>query len=145
MPQQLVPYGPGYQGTPQGCAIAGATPGSTTLEGQDWAETALSFSKSHVWRNFGIIVALWIFFVILCSILIERLPAAGSNQAILLYKRGGGGKFIRASNQNGDEPRDEEEGSARTQVTEKPSGGRAKKGEKGKEDQPKEEIHAAET
>jgi len=105
----------------------------------------LSFSKSHVWRNFGIIVALWIFFVILCSILIERLPAAGSNQAILLYKRGGGGKFIRASNQNGDEPRDEEEGSARTQVTEKPSGGRAKKGEKGKEDQPKEEIHAAET
>ena len=138
VPNQLVPYGPGYGTGPQGCAIAGAQPGETTLLGQSWANTALGFYQSHRWRNFGIIIGLWLAFLVLCCILIERLPAAGSNQAILLYKRGGGGKFIRASNQNGDEPRDEEEGTGRTQVNEKPG--------KGSEDVDlKKEIHAAET
>ncbi|OCF60041.1 ABC transporter [Kwoniella mangroviensis CBS 10435] len=125
---QLVPYGQNYMGTPAGCAIAGAQPGSTTLDGQAWLNTALDMYKSHVWRNFGIVVALWIFFLGLAMITIERLPAAGSNKAILLYKRGGGGKFIRASNQNGNAPRDEEQGNSEMQTNEKPG----KKGDKDK-------------
>jgi hypothetical protein len=68
-------------------------------------------------------------------IVIERLPAAGSNQAVLLYKRGGGGKFIRAANKQGTEPRDEEEGGNSAQVNEKPSG---KKGQADEKDQ----VHA---
>lgn len=45
----------------------------------------------------------------------ERLPAAGSTKAYLYYKRGGGGKFIKQAAENGDSPRDEEEGGAPTQ------------------------------
>jgi len=121
----------------QGCAIAGAQPGSTQVSGTDYLSTALDFSVSHKWRNFGIVLAFWIFFVTLCMITIERLPAAGSNKAILLYKRGGGGKFIRASQQNGTGPKDVEEGKGEKQVVEK-SGGKgdpekaAHKSEKGK-------------
>jgi hypothetical protein len=107
-PPQLFPPAPGG---PQGCAIAGAEPGATELMGQAWGNQALEFYKSHVWRNFGIIIALWLFCLAICVVVIERLPAAGSNKAVLLYKRGGGGKFIRASNQNGNGPKDEEEGS----------------------------------
>lgn len=47
--------------------------------------------------------------------LTERLPAAGSTKSYLYYKRGGGGKFIKSAANNGDQPRDEEEGSAPTQ------------------------------
>ncbi len=78
---------------------------------------------------------MWIFFIALCMVTIERLPAAGSNKAILLYKRGGGGKFIRATQQNGNGPRDEEEGQENAQAVEKP----------GKSDKPPEGVHAVET
>jgi hypothetical protein len=63
-----------------------------------------------MWRNLGIVLALWFTFITLLCISIERSPAAGSNQAILLYQRGGGGKFIRASAQSGNAPKDREEG-----------------------------------
>lgn len=117
---QLAPYGPGYTGVSQGCAIAGAQPGSTTISGTTYANMALNFYKSHVWRNYGIIIALWLFLLVLCIIQTERLPAAGSNKANLLYKRGGGGKYIREANKNGTGPKDEEEGSGHAQTTEKP-------------------------
>ncbi|WWC67189.1 uncharacterized protein I206_101096 [Kwoniella pini CBS 10737] len=117
---QLAPSGQNYMGTPAGCAIAGAQSGSTILDGSAWENQALRMYKSHVWRNFGIVVALWIFFLALAMISIERLPAAGSNKSILLYKRGGGGKFIRASNQNGNAPQDEEQGGSEMQTNEKP-------------------------
>lgn len=119
-PPNLAPYGPGYEGQPAGCAIAGAQPGSMMVSGTSYLQRALGFSASHVWRNYGIILALGIFFLALCIIQTERLPAAGSNRATLLYKRGGGGKFIRSANQNGTEPRDEEEGEGYQQVNEKP-------------------------
>lgn len=75
-----------------------------------------------MWRNFGIVVALWVFFLVLLMFSIERLPAAGSNKSVLLYKPGGGGKFIRAAAKNGNEPRDEEEGGGEGQAVEKPRG-----------------------
>ena len=58
-PPQLVPYGQGYDaGANAGCAFVGAQAGSTQLTGQAWANNALRFYKSHVWRNFGIVCAL---------------------------------------------------------------------------------------
>ncbi|WVR04900.1 hypothetical protein IAU60_001912 [Kwoniella sp. DSM 27419] len=145
VPPQLGPYGQGYGNGPAACAIPGAQPGSTTLRGDAWANTALRFYKPHVWRNFGIVIALWLFFLALAAIAIERLPAAGSNKAVLLYKRGGGGKFIRKANQNGNGPRDEEEGDAPMQVNEKPrSKSKDKDKAKGK-DETVGDVHAENT
>ena len=36
-----------------------------------------------------------IFFIGMSAFAIERIPAAGSTKATLLYKRGGGGRYIR--------------------------------------------------
>lgn len=147
-PPALVPYGQNYGGNaPAGCAFIGAADGSTRLYGQAWANQALDFYISHVWRNFGIVMALWVFFLFLAGVMIERLPAAGSNKAVLLYKRGGGGKFIRAVNQNGSGPRDEEEGPGETQVNEKPKAVSAKtsKNEKRSGDSTPPDVHAEQT
>lgn len=58
IPTQLVPYGEGYtNGVNQGCAIAGAAPGSTTLNGDVYLDVALRLYRSHLWRNFGIVVS----------------------------------------------------------------------------------------
>ena len=134
-PPNLVPYGQGYT-TNQGCAIEGAEPGSTTLSGTVYLASALNFYQSHMWRNFGIIVALWMFFIGLLLFSIESLPAAGSSQAILLYKRGGGGKFVRAAANTGSGPRDEEEGNNQQQISESPSN---------TDESPSGDVHAVET
>lgn len=96
-PPQLAPYGPAYAGQPAGCAIAGGSPGTTKVSGTKYLDLALKFYKSHRWRNFGIMIALWIGAILLGMLFVERLPAAGSKPAVTLYKRGGGSAFRAAA------------------------------------------------
>lgn len=119
---QLAPYGGDYAQYNQGCAITGAEPNSVTVDGTLWAESALRFYKSHVWRNFGILMGFWVFFLGFCALMIEMIPAAGSTKSILLYKPGGGGKYIRNAQMNGVSPRDEEDGPNDSQINEKSQG-----------------------
>jgi ABC-type multidrug transport system permease subunit len=89
-PPQLAPYGEGYEGGPQACAITGAGPGSTFVTGSAYLDSALGFSKSHVWRNWGIVLAWWAFYILLGCLAVESIPAAGASKGVLLYKRGSG-------------------------------------------------------
>ena len=74
-----------------------------------------------MWRNFGIVLALWALFLGLLFVSIERLPAAGSDKTILLYKRGSGGKFVRAQAKKGNERTDPEAASRSTPVNGQPT------------------------
>lgn len=60
----LIPNGPGYADVAyQSCAgVRGATQGASFLTGEQYLK-ALSYSHSHVWRNFGILWAWWALFV----------------------------------------------------------------------------------
>lgn len=60
----LIPNGNGYSDSSyQACSgIPGATLGANFVTGEQYLK-ALSYSKSHVWRNFGIIWAWWALFV----------------------------------------------------------------------------------
>jgi len=88
VPRQLAPFGPGYAGGPAGCAITGAEPGTNFVTGTAYLESALGFSTSHIWRNFGIVMAWWIAYVVLGCVAIENVPAAGSGKGVTLYKIG---------------------------------------------------------
>lgn len=88
VPRQLAPFGPEYAGGPAGCAITGAIPGETYVTGSAYLDSALEFSKAHVWRNFGIVMAWWIFYVVMGCLAIDNIPAAGAAKGITLYKRG---------------------------------------------------------
>lgn len=88
VPRQLAPYGPSYQGTPATCAIPGAADGTTFVTGAAYLDVALQFSKTHVWRNFGIILAWWATYIVLGCLAIESIPAAGSTKGVTLYKTG---------------------------------------------------------
>jgi ATP-binding cassette subfamily G (WHITE) protein 2 (SNQ2) len=57
----LIPNGPQYQGQPSSCSGVQGSVGST-VNGANYL-SSLSFSSSHVWRNFGIIWAFWAGFV----------------------------------------------------------------------------------
>ncbi|KAJ9110634.1 hypothetical protein QFC19_001463 [Naganishia cerealis] len=57
----LIPSGPGYEGLPSSCSGVRGSIGNT-VSGTDYL-SSLSFSSSHVWRNFGIIWIFWFAFV----------------------------------------------------------------------------------
>lgn len=89
--QSLVPAGlPGYTtaGGNFACSVAGSVAGQTYVSGDAYLSAQLGYnSYSHLWRNVGIIIAFWIFFVALTAFAVERLKAAGSEKSYLLFKR----------------------------------------------------------
>lgn len=51
----IVPSGGPYSttGSNFACAVAGAVPGSTTVNGDAYLKAALDYEHSHLWRNVG--------------------------------------------------------------------------------------------
>ena len=104
----LVPEGPGASPQYQSCLIAGSQPGQTTVNGADYIMTAFTYTRAHLWRNFGIIVGFWLFFVFLTMIGMEiQKPNAGGG-AVTIFKRGQAPKSVEQAMEKGDIPEDEE-------------------------------------
>ena len=81
----LIPNGPGYgpEVGGQSCVgVVGAAPGDTSVFGNSYL-AALSYSHSHVWRNFGIIVAFWIFWAFMAAVGFEVNLASGTGAKVL--------------------------------------------------------------
>ncbi|GAB7362987.1 hypothetical protein MBLNU230_g3282t1 [Neophaeotheca triangularis] len=68
----VVPRGPEYQDDSlQTCAYAGAQPGQTFIDGDDYYTSYFAFDRSHLWRNVGIIIAMTVAYVALSLFLLE--------------------------------------------------------------------------
>jgi ABC-type multidrug transport system ATPase subunit/ABC-type multidrug transport system permease subunit len=72
----------------QSCAVQGSTPGSLTVSGADYIQTAFQYSRSHLWRNFGFICAFFGFFVVLTAVGLELQKPNKGGGAVTIYKRG---------------------------------------------------------
>ncbi|KAI6762380.1 hypothetical protein HG530_008360 [Fusarium avenaceum] len=85
----LIPNGPGYtegQGG-QACAgVGGAPPGATSVTGEQYLEY-MSFGHSHIWRNFGVIVAFWVLFIGLTIFFTNGWKQVGEGGRSLLIPR----------------------------------------------------------
>ncbi|KAI9889804.1 MAG: hypothetical protein M1814_004906 [Vezdaea aestivalis] len=107
-PPFLVPAGPGAQRGYQSCLIQGSQPGQTTVKGQDYILSAFTYRRSHLWRNFGIIVAFWLLFVLLTMLGMElQKPNKGSG-SVIVFKRGKAPKRLTDAIENFQGPNDEE-------------------------------------
>lgn len=85
----LVPNGPGYGpdvGGQSCVGVAGAAPGYTSFSGDSYL-SALSYSHSHVWRNFGILCAWWVFFIAVTVFFTSRWKLVGEGGRKLLIPR----------------------------------------------------------
>ena len=84
----LVPSGPGFEpGDPQACAgVGGARPGMSFVTGEDYL-ASLSYGKSHIWRNFGIIWAWWVLFVAVTVVATTYWRSSSENGPSLLIPR----------------------------------------------------------
>ncbi|KAK9241735.1 ABC-2 type transporter-domain-containing protein, partial [Lipomyces tetrasporus] len=85
----IIPNGPGYtEGIGgQSCAgVGGALPDATSVTGDDYL-AYMSFSHSHIWRNFGINCAWWVLFVALTIFFTSRWKQMGEGGRNLLIPR----------------------------------------------------------
>jgi ATP-binding cassette subfamily G (WHITE) protein 2 (SNQ2) len=78
-------YGSGEGG--QACAgVGGARVGATSVTGDEYL-AHMSFSHSHIWRNFGILCGWWVLYVFLTIIFTSRWKQMGEGGRSLLIPR----------------------------------------------------------
>ncbi|KAJ3466974.1 hypothetical protein MRS44_004538 [Fusarium solani] len=84
----LVPSGPSFNNADhQACAgVGGARPGQNFVTGDDYL-ASLSYSHSHLWRNFGIVWAWWALFVAITVIATSKWHNASEDGPSLLIPR----------------------------------------------------------
>jgi ATP-binding cassette subfamily G (WHITE) protein 2 (PDR) len=91
---QFIPAGP--PGSPYAnagplervCAAAGSLPGQAALDGDRYLALNYQYYRSHLWRNYGIILALMIFGLAVHLIAVEYISAKRSKGEVLLFPRG---------------------------------------------------------
>jgi ABC-type multidrug transport system permease subunit/ABC-type multidrug transport system ATPase subunit len=84
----VIPTGPGYTNSAyQSCAgVGGAVPGQLSVTGAEYLGS-LSYSSSHVWRNFGILWVWWALYVGITVFATSRWRLSSENGPSLLIPR----------------------------------------------------------
>lgn len=86
-PEQLVPQGPNVDPAYQGCALTGASPNSNAVAGSDYLQTSFNYSRSNLWRNFGVVIAFGILYLVVTVIGTETLSFSKSGGGALIFKK----------------------------------------------------------
>jgi ATP-binding cassette subfamily G (WHITE) protein 2 (SNQ2) len=86
-PEQLVPQGPGVDPAYQGCALPGSPPNSNSVPGADYLQTSFNYSRSNLWRNFGVVIAFSVLYLVVTVIGTETLSFVKSGGGALVFKK----------------------------------------------------------
>ncbi|KAL2760027.1 hypothetical protein ACRALDRAFT_1038837 [Sodiomyces alcalophilus JCM 7366] len=86
--ESLIPSGPGYGDIDhQVCTLPGSQPGTTFVDGSEYISQGFSYHPGGLWRNFGIIMALIIFFLILNVVFGELVKFGAGGNTARVYQR----------------------------------------------------------
>lgn len=106
--ERFVPTGRMYQDVSlqyKICSVNGANAGERTVSGDAYINTTFEYYESHLWRNFGIIVAFFVFFLAAYIFASEIVRAKPSKGEILVFPRGKIPAFAKKVQQD-DDPED---------------------------------------
>ncbi|PLB55428.1 putative ABC transporter [Aspergillus steynii IBT 23096] len=106
----IVPDGPNASPGHQTCALQGSNTDQLTVQGPNYINTAFTYSRSHLWRNFGIIIAWFIFFVFLTMLGTEFQKPNKGGSAVTIFKRGEAPAAVEEAVKHGELPEDVEAG-----------------------------------
>ncbi|KZP27013.1 pleiotropic drug resistance ABC transporter [Athelia psychrophila] len=87
----FVPMGPGYEGVGlanQVCTTVGAVAGEAVVNGARFAELSYGYSYVNAWRNYGIVVAFGVAFLVAYMFFTEFNTSFASSTSVVLFKRG---------------------------------------------------------
>lgn len=121
VPPYLVPQGPNATPEFQGCTLAGASLGESSVPGAAYIQQSFTYTRAHLWRNFGFLWAFFIAFVFLTALGMELMKPNTGGGAITVFKRGQVPKAVEESISTGgrtkDTKSDEESGRVDLPVT----------------------------
>ena len=86
----LVPSGADYAAFPlanRACTTVGAVPGQSTVSGSAYIAKSYDYHWSHTWRNFGIVIAFVVFFLLTYLAACELNKGAMQSGEITLFPR----------------------------------------------------------
>ncbi|KAF7349230.1 hypothetical protein MSAN_01712400 [Mycena sanguinolenta] len=87
----FIPAGPAYANVSAAnkiCSTTGAKAGLDFVLGTDFVETSFSYVRSHLWRNYGILIGYIVFFCAVHLICTEYISALKSKGEVLVFTRG---------------------------------------------------------
>jgi ATP-binding cassette subfamily G (WHITE) protein 2 (PDR) len=85
---QFVPAYPNLQGDQFICSSTGAVAGRRTVNGDNYIQTTYEYYYSHVWRNFGIMIAFLIGFMAMYFVAVEVNSSTSSTAEVLVFRKG---------------------------------------------------------
>ncbi|KAI4727927.1 hypothetical protein E4T49_04284 [Aureobasidium sp. EXF-10728] len=86
---QMVPSGPGYTNLAnQGCTLPGSVKGSPDVPGSTYLSLTYDMSRTHLWRNFGIIIAMWVIYTIIAAVGLAYTAREHGGASGHVFKRG---------------------------------------------------------
>ncbi|TID18910.1 ABC drug exporter AtrF [Venturia nashicola] len=105
-PSNLIPQGPNIDPAYQGCSLTGAAPNSRTVSGSSYLGTTYSYSRSNLWRNFGVVIAFTVLYILVTILATELINfSSGGGGGALVFKKSKRTKAVVKADQK---PRDEE-------------------------------------
>ncbi|CAL5868611.1 uncharacterized protein PFLUO_LOCUS2838 [Penicillium psychrofluorescens] len=102
-PSQLVPQGPGVDPRYQGCSLTGSQLGHTSVSGDQYLMTNFEFTRSHLWRNFGVVIAFTVLYILVTVIAAETLSFVGGGGGALVFKKSNRTKKVAGPAKSNDE------------------------------------------
>ncbi|KUI72286.1 Brefeldin A resistance protein [Cytospora mali] len=97
----LVPQGPGVTSDHQSCTLQGSTPGSTVVNGANYIMESYTYTRAHLWRNFGFIWAFFAFFLCITMFGMEIMKPNAGGATVTVFKRGQVPKAVTESIETG--------------------------------------------
>ncbi|KAF2149279.1 putative ABC transporter [Myriangium duriaei CBS 260.36] len=86
-PTNLVPQGPGVDPAFQGCSLAGAAVDATYVNGEAYLNAQYTYSRQHLWRNFGVVIAFTVLYLLVTVIAVETFNFAKGGGGALIFKK----------------------------------------------------------
>lgn len=83
----LVPQGAGIYAAYQGCALTGAAVNAHSVSGAAYLETEYTYTRSHLWRNFGVVIAFAVLYILITVVATETFSFAQGGGGALVFKR----------------------------------------------------------
>ncbi|THV79965.1 putative ABC transporter [Aureobasidium pullulans] len=86
-PDNLVPQGPGIDPAFQGCTLTGAAVNAQSVNGADYLQTQYTYTRAHLWRNFGVVVAYTVLYLLVTIAATELFSFVGGGGGALVFKK----------------------------------------------------------
>jgi len=85
---EFIPSYADLSGKSFSCSASGSTAGHTTVNGDRYIWLNYQYSYSHVWRNFGILIAFLVGFMVIYFVACELNSSTTSTAEALVFRRG---------------------------------------------------------